>query len=114
VTVTAEMGIPATDGFDYPIGARTRYTEASDGDGWYVALEFNEFYSGNGKYHLGEDWNAESGGNTDYGLPEYRDPIEPTARNRGGGKRLSAERSQPERWWLWHHAVDWTDERSCQ
>jgi GH25 family lysozyme M1 (1,4-beta-N-acetylmuramidase) len=63
--------IPVADGFDYPIGAKIRYTHANDGDGWYVADEFNEFNSGNGKYHLGEDWNAESGGNTDYGSPVY-------------------------------------------
>ncbi len=64
-------GISTTDGFDYPIGNKGRYTEAIDGDGWYVATAFNEYYIGNGKYHLGEDWNAESGGNTDYGSPVY-------------------------------------------
>jgi len=57
------------DGFDYPIGSRNKYTEIHDGDGWYVALEFND--TNNSKYHLGEDWNAESGGNSDYGLPVY-------------------------------------------
>ncbi|MBM3837676.1 MAG: M23 family metallopeptidase [Verrucomicrobia bacterium] len=62
-----------SDGFDYPIGSdrNRRYTEAADGDGWYSAQEFGDFYSVNGKYHLGEDWNAETGGNTDCGLPVY-------------------------------------------
>jgi GH25 family lysozyme M1 (1,4-beta-N-acetylmuramidase) len=67
-TVVAPV-ISTTDGFDYPIGARRRYSEANDGDGWYVATEFNELTSAG--YHLGEDWNAESGGDTDLGLPVY-------------------------------------------
>ena len=61
---------PVSDGFDYPIGAGIRYTEANDGDGWYDANDFGDFTSGLG-YHLGEDWNAETGGNTDCGLPVY-------------------------------------------
>ena len=59
------------DRFDYPIGNRVRYTEANDGDGWYVAQEFGEWNSDYFSYHLGEDWNAESGGNMDCGLPVY-------------------------------------------
>ena len=59
------------DRFDYPIGNRDRYTEANDGDGWYVALEFGEWNPDVSKYHIGEDWNAESLGNTDCGLPLY-------------------------------------------
>ncbi|MCX6917655.1 MAG: peptidoglycan DD-metalloendopeptidase family protein, partial [Verrucomicrobia bacterium] len=57
------------DRFDYPIGNRDRYTETNNGDGWYVAQEFGEWNASFSKYHLGEDWNAESGGNTDCGLP---------------------------------------------
>ena len=59
------------DRFDYPIGNRDHYTEVNDGDGWYVAQEFGEWNASFSKYHLGEDWNAESGGNTDCGLPVY-------------------------------------------
>jgi murein DD-endopeptidase MepM/ murein hydrolase activator NlpD len=57
------------DRFDYAIGNRDRYTEANDGDGWYDAQEFGEWNPTYSKYHLGEDWNAESG--SDCGLPVY-------------------------------------------
>jgi murein DD-endopeptidase MepM/ murein hydrolase activator NlpD len=57
--------IPISDGFDYPIGGYKRVTQANDGDGWYNARDFGE------SNHLGEDWNKESGGNTDCGLPVY-------------------------------------------
>lgn len=56
--------IPTSDGFDYPVGA-PYVTEANDGDGWYNAQDFGV------NNHLGEDWNAESGGDTDCGLPVY-------------------------------------------
>jgi len=49
--------------FVYPIGKSDRVTQAKDGDGWYNARDFREVN------HLGEDWNAETGGNTDCGLP---------------------------------------------
>lgn len=61
----APPDIPISDGFDYPISNSKRVTEAKDGDGWYVARNFGE------SEHLGEDWNKESGGNTDCGLPVY-------------------------------------------
>ncbi|MCA1557811.1 MAG: M23 family metallopeptidase [Acidobacteria bacterium] len=61
----APIIIPASDGFDYPIGKSRRSTQANDGDGWYTAQDFGE------NRHLGEDWNKESGGNTDCGLPIY-------------------------------------------
>lgn len=57
--------IPTSDGFDYPVGGSKRVTQANDGDGWYNARDFGEIN------HLGEDWNKESGGNTDCGLPVY-------------------------------------------
>lgn len=49
--------------FVYPIGKPGYITQAKDGDGWYNARDFREVN------HLGEDWNAETGGNTDCGLP---------------------------------------------
>ena len=57
--------IPVSDGFDYPVGNSKRVTGKMDGDGWYTAQDFGE------NRHLGEDWNKESGGNTDCGLPVY-------------------------------------------
>lgn len=57
--------IPLSDGFDYPVGRGARVTQRSDGDGWYNAQDFGA----NG--HLGEDWNAETGGDTDCGRPVY-------------------------------------------
>ena len=57
--------IPVSDGFDYPVGRAGRITQAKDGDGWYNAQDFRQ------NNHLGEDWNAEAGGNSDCGLPVY-------------------------------------------
>lgn len=47
-----------TDGFDYPVGK-------PDGEGYYNAQAFGE----NG--HLGDDFNAVTGGNSDLGDPVY-------------------------------------------
>jgi murein DD-endopeptidase MepM/ murein hydrolase activator NlpD len=77
--VSFKIGSPVlqtVDGFDYPIGSRSRYTEARDGDGWYSATEYNELClvktnPNVWKYHLGEDWNAESGYSSDLGQPVY-------------------------------------------
>ncbi len=57
--------VPYADGFDYPIGKTATVTEAKDKDGWYNAQDFTE------NNHLGEDWNANTGGNTDCGEPVY-------------------------------------------
>jgi murein DD-endopeptidase MepM/ murein hydrolase activator NlpD len=54
-----------SNGFDYPVGSTGTVTQPNDGDGWYNAQEFGA------NDHLGEDWNAETGGNTDCGLPAY-------------------------------------------
>ncbi len=47
-----------TDGFDFPVGK-------PDGEGYYVARRFMQ------DRHLGDDFNARSGGNTDLGDPVY-------------------------------------------
>lgn len=65
VAQPSPVNIPVSDGFDYPVGRKGPVTQAKDGDGWYNAQDFRE------NDHLGEDWNAEKGGNTDCGLPVY-------------------------------------------
>jgi len=57
--------VPVSDGFVYPIGSNTTATQANDGDGWYNAQDFGVHD------HLGEDWNAEIGGDSDCGQPVY-------------------------------------------
>jgi murein DD-endopeptidase MepM/ murein hydrolase activator NlpD len=47
-----------TDGFDYPVGK-------PDGEGYYNAQKFGA------NDHLGDDFNAVTGGNTDLGDPVY-------------------------------------------
>ena len=57
---------PTADEFAYPVGNREFVTEERDKkDGWYNAQDFGE------NNHLGEDWNGNSGGNTDCGEPVY-------------------------------------------
>jgi hypothetical protein len=60
------------DHFGYPIGDGTFKSPCKDGDGYFVARRFLttfqcEGHSDNIDSHLGEDWNGESGGNTDLG-----------------------------------------------
>jgi murein DD-endopeptidase MepM/ murein hydrolase activator NlpD len=57
--------VPLADSFDYPIGKTKNATQKKDKDGWYNAQDFGA------NDHLGEDWNADTGGNTDCGLPVY-------------------------------------------
>ncbi len=57
--------IPLAEGFDYPVGTTKTVTQKKDKDGWYNAQDFGE------NDHLGEDWNADTGGNTDCGRPVY-------------------------------------------
>jgi murein DD-endopeptidase MepM/ murein hydrolase activator NlpD len=69
VVVSAEQPtrqeVDASDGFDYPVGNNGFVTQAKDKDGWYNAQDFGE------NNHLGEDWNANTGGNSDCGQPVY-------------------------------------------
>lgn len=54
------------DSFAYPIGKTEFITQAKDKkDDWYNAQDFTV------NNHLGEDWNKNSGGNTDCGEPVF-------------------------------------------
>ena len=58
--------------FVYPVGPTVYVTEENDGDGWYNAQDFGESNPDfDGQLHLGEDWNAESGGDSDCGRSVY-------------------------------------------
>jgi murein DD-endopeptidase MepM/ murein hydrolase activator NlpD len=58
--------ITLADSFGYPLGDGRKLSQAKDTqDQWYNALDFGE------DNHLGEDWNKNSGGNTDCGEPVY-------------------------------------------
>ncbi len=55
-----------SDSFAYPIGEKGSITEAKDSkDNWYNAQDLGE------NNHLGEDWNKNSGGNSDCGESVY-------------------------------------------
>ena len=57
---------PAADRFAYPLDNGKRLTPARDAkDDWFNALDFGS------DDHLGEDWNKNSGGNTDCGETVY-------------------------------------------
>lgn len=56
--VTPAQSIPLTDGFDYPVGK-------PNAKGYYNAQKFGK------NNHLGDDWNALTGGNSDLGDPIY-------------------------------------------
>jgi murein DD-endopeptidase MepM/ murein hydrolase activator NlpD len=60
-----EKPLPIANSFAYPIGKTEKVTEAKDKDEWYDAQDFGQ------NDHLGEDWNKNSGGNTDCGEPVY-------------------------------------------
>jgi murein DD-endopeptidase MepM/ murein hydrolase activator NlpD len=65
-TPTPETPKNIADSFAYPIGKTEFVTQKKDKkDNWYNAQDFTV------NNHLGEDWNANSGGNTDCGEPVY-------------------------------------------
>jgi murein DD-endopeptidase MepM/ murein hydrolase activator NlpD len=71
-TVTAQKEKPANppgqtvaDSFAYPVGKTEKVTQAKDRDEWYNAQDFGK------NDHLGEDWNKNTGGNTDCGEAVY-------------------------------------------
>ncbi len=58
IKLEKEMEIPIATHFDFPVGK-------PDAKGYYNALKYRE------NDHLGNDWNAVTGGNTDIGDPIY-------------------------------------------
>lgn len=64
---TTNITVPTfpSETFAYPIGKVNFITEKKDRDDWYNAQNFGE------NRHLGEDWNMNTGGNTDCGQPVF-------------------------------------------
>lgn len=60
-----QPNVVIADSFAYPVSKNEVVTQAKDKDDWYNALDFGE------NDHLGEDWNRNTGGNTDCGEPVY-------------------------------------------
>jgi len=53
------------DDFEFPVGSKY-------GQGYYIAQGFGERNPRfGGRFHLGEDWNYEGGGDSDYAAPVY-------------------------------------------
>jgi len=61
----ANMPVVIANSFAYPVGKKETVTQAKDKDEWYNAQDFGE------NSHLGEDWNKNTGGNTDCGETVY-------------------------------------------
>ena len=64
-TVEPPPRVFIADSFAYPVSKNEVVTQAKDKDDWYNALEFGE------NAHLGEDWNKNTGGDSDCGEPVY-------------------------------------------
>jgi PGF-pre-PGF domain-containing protein len=84
--------------FQFPVGTeredgiRIATKDYGDDDGWYVAQGFGPSTLYNGLYHPGEDWNRDSGRDTDVGEKVYAvadgivyDIKESVKEGRGGG-----------------------------
>ena len=61
----AQLRYSLVDKFHFPVGNTEQVTPQRDGDGWYDAQPFRV------NNHLGEDWNAETGGNSDCGATVF-------------------------------------------
>ncbi len=63
---SSQRPVVIADRFAYPLGDGKRLTAPKDAkDDWFNALDFGD------ENHLGEDWNKNTGGNTDCGEPVY-------------------------------------------
>lgn len=63
--IPPQNAVAIAKNFAYPVGKIEFVTQAKDRDEWYNALDFGA------DAHLGEDWNKNTGGNTDCGEPVY-------------------------------------------
>ncbi len=62
----ASNNVPTANSFAFPIGEKEVITAAKDSkDDWYNAQDLGE------NNHLGEDWNMNTGGDSDCGEPVY-------------------------------------------
>lgn len=90
---TQKKPITIAESFAYPIGKKEVVSQAKDNDEWYNAQDFGE------NDHLGEDWNRNTGGDTDCGEPVYAiaDGVVTFARDAGvgWGKVVIIEHSLP-------------------
>jgi hypothetical protein len=92
--------VPQSDGFDYPISKSPTITEAKDKDGWYNAQDFAV------NNHLGEDWNKNTGGNTDCGEAVYAAANGLIVFAEDAGEGWGARRNHRTHFERWHTGSD--------